>query len=476
MIDECHYPRQNLTFRLTLQKLNELVNVGVPMLLLTGSLPPTAVNDTLKFFGIDQAVIIRMRTARPNIRYSAQSEPLPYGHDEIEHANEVLTNLFQVHQPRGRIIIYCQSKKLVDYLCGRHEEWWPYHAETDELDKTKCLDEWDANSKNVVVATSSFSMGIDRPDVNWVIHLGAPRNMDDYIQESGRGGRGGDISEARIITWRPTQEPRVNSAGSGLLPTFISSQSICRRVILEGYADGYAFNCISQPTGTILCDNCERQNMAQLTITHVLPMPVGQAVVQNASTAAQRNAPTQYAALIHRLDVLNRKCKACYVKGSGMAGHGWKHCQHVEASHKTEYQKWKDSIKFGQQRREAICFKCHLPFSEAAFHRPQTDSELKPGKERGKMCLFIDQVIPTLWLVWRFPELRADFLSWSAVMLDSEANFAEWIQGDDESGLSRSAKVFMQVDVWLEARRGREGPDAVWTIQHRRPMKASQGT
>ena len=178
----------------------------------------------------------------------------------------------------------------------------------------------------------------------------------------------------------------------------------------------------------------------------------GERAADLSSAAAQRNAPTQYTPLLHRLDVLDRKCKACYIKGSGLAKHGWKHCNHPGPNVKSNYQRWKESIKFGQQRREPICFKCHLPFSEPAFHRPQTDSELNPGKERGKTCLFIDQVIPTLWLVWQFPELRAAFLSWSAAMLDSEADFAKWIQGDDESGLSRSAKVFMQVDVWLEAR------------------------
>jgi superfamily II DNA or RNA helicase len=397
VVDECHYPRSNLHFRSGMLKLNQLVNVGVPMLLLTGSLPPVAVSDTLKFFGIDEASVIRMRTGRPNIRYSSHYDRLPYDSDPLEHAYTIVKNLTATHPLNGRIIIYCYSKDLVNYLCARNEDWWPYHADTNESEKKRCIRDWNASDRNIVVATSAFSVGIDRPDVNWVVHLGAPQNMDQYIQESGRAGRGGADAEAQIITWRPTQDPNINVAGSEFLRDFISSQLICRRIILEGYADGYSFNCFSQPMGTVLCDNCERQNAAQAATTYIAPQTVGPSILQNAATAAQRNAPIQYAALLHRLQVLTRKCKSCYVKGAGLQSHNWKYCQHPAPEVKSEYQRWKDSISFSQQRRrEPICYKCHLPFDSDAFHRPQVDEELVAGRERQKVCLFEDQ----LWVVY----------------------------------------------------------------------------
>jgi hypothetical protein len=471
VVDECHYPRQNTQFRITLQKLNLLVSLGAPMLLLTGSLPPVEVIDTLKFFGIDQANVIRMRTARANIRYTSQLDPLPYKTDELEHAYAVLVKFFEKHKPSGRIIVFCQKKDLVNHLCKRNADWWPYHADVHELEKKRCVEQWSATERNIVIATSAFGVGIDRPDVLWVFHLGAPRNMADYIQESGRAGRGDADAEARIITWRPVQEPHFNSAGSGLIPDFVTSQSLCRRVILEGYADGYAFNCFSQPVGTVLCDNCERQLAAQSTTTYIAPQTVGPSIVHNAVIAAQRNAPSRYTALLHGLGVLDKKCKACYLKGSGPISHGWQFCDHVLGAAKTQFNRWRDSIKF-KKRREAICFKCHLPFENTAFHRPQTDAEIVRGTLRKKVCYFGDQLVPILWLVWHFPALRSAFDSWSGTDLGSEDKFARWIEGEDDAGLSRSAKVFLEVDKWLEARRVVEGTSSVWTIQHERPMSA----
>lgn len=251
-IDECHVILNDQEdFRPKLAQMGVLNQVGVQMIMLTATLPPTMEKELWKRMWWSQAKVrlFRARTSRPNIKYSTKHVQGPPG--KFQQWAQVIQQAASQHV-NGKVVIYCQSVastlKLAEELgCDGYH----HHAP----DKNQMLDRFRQDG-SVIVTTSAFGMGIDVSNIRIVFHIDRPRNMLDYAQESGRAGRDGLPSEA-IVLMSKTKDKRLEEIEpqTVMVDLFVQNQ-VCKRQILDDYLDGYKRTQCE--AGEEMCGFCEQ--------------------------------------------------------------------------------------------------------------------------------------------------------------------------------------------------------------------------
>ncbi|BAV95316.1 RecQ family ATP-dependent DNA helicase [Ichthyobacterium seriolicida] len=195
-VDEAHCISQwGYDFRpsyLEIANIRSVIRSDVPVLALTASATPHVVDDIQKQLLFRKKNVIKKSFERKNLAYVVLSE---------EDKNHRLISILK--KTSGTGIVYVKNrrrtKEISDFINSQSISSDFYHAGIDSKDKTEKQNSWKREEIRVIVSTNAFGMGIDKPNVRFVIHMDIPNSMEAYFQEAGRAGRDNEKSYCIMI-------------------------------------------------------------------------------------------------------------------------------------------------------------------------------------------------------------------------------------------------------------------------------------
>jgi ATP-dependent DNA helicase RecQ len=253
-IDEVHCVSQwGHDFRPEYQRLGALRShfPGIPMVALTATADAQTRDDIVRVLGLGKASRHVTGFDRPNIRYTVLEKHKPF--DKLLH--------FLENREGQAGIVYALSRKRVEEVAGKLQAKGiraeAYHAGMPTAHRQDVQDDFLRDELEVVVATVAFGMGIDKPNVRFVVHYDLPKHIEGYYQETGRAGRDGLNAEALLLfgaqdtgfAWRlienneNPEQKRIESHKLSAMVGLAESVTCRRRVLLNYFGERLEYDC-----------------------------------------------------------------------------------------------------------------------------------------------------------------------------------------------------------------------------------------
>lgn len=260
-VDEAHCISEwGHDFRPEYRRIRPIISkIGVkPVIALTATATPKVQHDIQRNLGMTEACVYKSSFNRTNLYYEVRPKTKDVDRDIVK---------FIKQNPGKSGIIYCLSRKKVEDLAEilnvNNISALPYHAGMDSVKRSENQDAFIQEKVDVIVATIAFGMGIDKPDVRYVIHYDIPKSLEGYYQETGRAGRDGgegicltfysnkDLQKLDKLMQSKTSTEQEIGRQLLLETAAYAESSVCRRKILLHYfgEDYEQENCGN-------CDNC----------------------------------------------------------------------------------------------------------------------------------------------------------------------------------------------------------------------------
>ena len=425
MFDEWHLSHISRHFRKDMMRLNELRQFQVPCIYMTATLPPRLEKVMFQRHHIGNASIVRGCTKRPNIRYGVESLRAPKGEEFLSFACRTIVERWTATSlpewQGARVMVFVRSCADAEEA-AEHIGCSYYHREIGSTEEKEArLKEWIGGETGspFLACTTAAGAGVDYSHVRWVVHIEDPYGLIDFTQESGRGGRDGELAGSTVLMKR---DPRSPAPAMPLdHPDPVDYRAIneylrgheCRRLVLARELDDVKHWQPCRPTD-VKCDICERKEEEEEVMTEYGSEPDAEDVAQVLEKHGQEDTTDGGSIRYRRQQIQNQYEMDEYVRGLSQIkgacvmcrilapGSDWGHeLTKCPRSHRSMYLECKDAVLRRSQGRGwmknyTACYLCAQPQSICGGWDP---------KERaGKGCDYRDLVMPAMWALWEGEE------------------------------------------------------------------------